>query len=82
MLFSGPKTATSDQGVNAHQIPLGVANLMLDQLGYFGDTIYLLGKSKKLLPRLFTVNTQFITKDFSILRIHNVSGSQSLPSLY
>ncbi len=65
---------TSDQGVNACQIPLEVAKLLLDGLAYLIDTgSFLLGHSKKLLPRLFAVRTRLMAKTFSDLSMHRIN---------
>jgi hypothetical protein len=54
---------TGDQTVNARQIPLKVDKLMLDRLADVADMeTHLPDYNKKLLTRLFTVCTRFVTK--------------------
>lgn len=75
MPSGGQKVATtSDQAVNARQIPLEVDKLLLDGLAYLIDTgSLLLGHSKKLPPRLFAVGTRLMAKAFSDLRMHRIN---------
>jgi len=75
MPSGGQKVAnTSDEDVDARQIPLEVARLLPNGLAYLVDTgPLLLGHSKKLLPRLYTVRTRFMTKALSVLRMHRIS---------
>ena len=55
-----------------------MAKLLLDGLAYLADTgPLLLGHSKKLLPRLFTVRTRLMSKAFSDLRMHRINQDLS-----
>ena len=71
-------STTSDQAVDARQIPLEVAKLLLDGLAYLVDTgsLFLLN-SKKLPPRLFAVRTRLMAKAFSDLRMHRINQNLS-----
>ena len=75
----GQKTATtSDQGVNAREVSLDVAELLLDRLPDLADTgPFLLSHSKKLLPRLFAVRTWLVAKAISDLRMHRINQDLS-----
>jgi hypothetical protein len=79
MPSSGQKAdTTGDQGVNARQIPLEVAKLLLDGLADLVDTgSLLLGYSKKLLPRLVAVRTRLMAKALSDLRMHRINQDLS-----
>lgn len=76
---SGQKAAaTSDQGVDAREISLQVAKLLLDRLADLVDTrSLLLGHCKKLLPRLLPVRTRLMAKAFSDLRMHRINQDLS-----
>ncbi len=79
MQSGSQKTATTgDQGVNAREVSLQVAKLLLDGLADLVDTgSLLLGYSKKLLPRLFAVRTRLMAKAFSDLRMHRIDQNLS-----
>ena len=66
MPSGGQKAATtSDQGVNACQIPLEVTQLLLDRFADLADPwLLLFGHFKKLLPRLFAECTWLVAKAF------------------
>jgi hypothetical protein len=71
-------STTSDQGVNAGQIPLQVAKLLLDGLADLVDTGFLLlGNGQKLLTPFPAVCTWLMTKAFSNLRIHRIDQDLS-----
>ena len=72
---SGQKaSAASGQGINAREVSLQVAELLLDGLAHLVNTgPLLLGHSKKLLPRLFAVCTRLMAKAFSDLRMHRIN---------
>jgi hypothetical protein len=62
---------TNDQGINAREVSLQVAELLLDGLADLTQArLLLLGHSKKLLPRLFAMYTRLVVKVFSDLRMH------------
>ena len=62
------------QGINAREVSLQVAELLLDGLAYLVDTgSLLLGHSKKLLPRQFAVRARLMAKAFSDLRMHRIN---------
>ena len=75
----GQKAATtSNQGVNAREVSLDVAELLLDRLADLADTRpLLLFHSKKLLSRLFAVCTRRVAKAFPDLRMHRVNQDLS-----
>jgi len=66
MPSGGQKAATtSDQGVNAHQIPPQVAKLLLDGFADLVDTgLLLLGNGKKLLRHVIAICTRPVAKVF------------------
>ena len=71
----GKKAATaSDQGINTGQIPLQMAQLLLNALANLVDARPLLfGHCKKLLPGFLAMRTRLIAKAFSDLRMHCVN---------
>jgi hypothetical protein len=79
-MTSGSQKAatTSNQGIDACQIPLQVPQLLLDGLADLVDPwLLLLGNSKKLLPRFPTVCTGLVAKVFPDLWMHCIDQDLS-----
>ena len=75
MLACGKKAATaSDQGINAGQIPLQMAQLLLNGLADLADARPLhLGHGQKLLSGFLAVRAWLIAKGFSDMRMHLIN---------
>ena len=79
MASGGQKVATTgDQGVNAREVSLQVAELLLDGFADLADPGPLLfGHCKKLLPRPFAVRTRLVAKAVPHLNMHRINQDLS-----
>ncbi len=69
---------TSNQGINACQVPLEMTELLLDGFADLADPgLLLFGHCKKLLPCLFAVRTRLVAKAVADLNMHRINQDLS-----